>query len=54
VIKAVEHKPFNPDSNTYISFLENVLQKTHDLENRYPHLDFYAEKRILNNRLSQV
>ncbi|MFB6319025.1 GSCFA domain-containing protein [Saccharicrinis sp. FJH54] len=54
IIKAVEHKPFNPNSEAYIAFLENVLQKAHDLENRFPHLDFYAEKRILNDRLSQV
>lgn len=54
ISKAVEHKPFNPLSETYLLFLESTLNKARELENRHPHLDFYAEKRILNDRLSQV
>lgn len=50
VLRAVEHKPFNPDSETYVLFLENLMKKINDLENRYTYLDFYAEKRILNDR----
>lgn len=53
IVKAVEHKPFNPSSEAYTRFLKNVLEKARDFEIRHPHLDFYSEKRILNDRLSQ-
>lgn len=53
ILKAVNHKPFNPEGEAYKTFIQDSILKALDLEKRLPYLDFYDEKRILNDRISR-
>ncbi len=43
IINAFKHKPFHPDTEAHISFLQNSYQKVMALQKRLPHLDFEKE-----------
>ena len=38
--RALKHRPFNPNSESHLKFLENLNQKINTLENKYPHFQF--------------
>jgi hypothetical protein len=44
--KALAHKPFNPNSESHLQFLENIRQKINNLAKQYPdtNFDFYQDK----------
>tara|TARA_R110000850_G_scaffold182360_1_gene307793 strand:+ start:52502 stop:53464 length:963 start_codon:yes stop_codon:yes gene_type:complete len=39
--KGMAHKPFNPDSESHISFLNDLQEKIQSLQKRFSHIDFY-------------
>jgi len=43
IIIAAVHKPFNPQSQQHKQFLKNHFEKTKQLQEQYPHLDFSKE-----------
>ena len=51
--KALEHKPFQPGSNSYKFFLEKTLLKINRLKEKYPYLDFEKEIEICRIRLNK-
>lgn len=51
--KALEHKPFHPDSEYYKSFLEQILLKIGRLKEKYPYLDFKKEIETCRIRLNR-
>lgn len=38
--RALKHRPFNPNSESHLKFLENLNQKINTLVNKYPHFQF--------------
>ena len=38
--RALKHRPFNPNSESHLKFLENLDQKINTLVNKYPHFQF--------------
>ena len=38
--RALKHQPFNPDSESYKKFLENLNQKINTLINKHPNFQF--------------
>lgn len=51
--KALQHKPFHPESEQYKSFLEQIVLKIDRLNKKYPYLDFKNEREICLIRLKQ-
>ena len=51
--KALEHKPFRPDSEAYKSFLEQIVLKINRLKEKYPYLDFEKEIETCRIRLNK-
>ncbi len=43
------HKPFNPQSQQHKKFLQSQLQKTTELQNKHPYLDFGNEMRYFSS-----
>jgi hypothetical protein len=42
--RGLDHRPFNPDSNSYRAFLSGLQKSISDIENEVPGIDFKAEK----------
>lgn len=38
--KSLQHRPFNPNSESHQKFLENLTQKIHSLQEKLPHIQF--------------
>ena len=51
--KALQHKPFHPESAQYKSFLGQIVLKIDRLNKKYPYLDFQNEREICLIRLNQ-
>ncbi|TWV14703.1 GSCFA domain-containing protein [Bacteroidaceae bacterium HV4-6-C5C] len=51
--KALQHKPFHPESFQYKSFLGQIVLKIDRLNKKYPYLDFQNEREICLIRLNQ-
>lgn len=49
--KALQHKPFRPDSEAYKSFLEQIVLKIDRLCGKYPYLDFQNDRELCLTRL---
>lgn len=49
--QAVQHRPLHPDTVTHQTFLHQQLEYITRLENKYPTLDFSAEKSIFHQQL---
>ena len=49
--KAVEHRPFNPQSAAYRQFIIQTLLKIERLNDKFPYFDFSKEKEYLNSKL---
>jgi hypothetical protein len=45
---ALNHKPFNPNSNAHQQFIINTIQKIKALQNAFPYLDFSNELDFFN------
>ena len=43
VARALEHRPFNPESEQYRQFVRHNMAQIQELKERYPHLDVDAE-----------
>ncbi len=43
IVNAFNHKPFHPDTDAHLSFLQNSYQKVMALQKQLPHLDFKKE-----------
>ena len=51
--KALTHRPFQPDSSGYKSFIEDTLQQVKQLQKTYPDLDFNAEIKKLTEKTTE-
>lgn len=51
ILKAVSHKPFNPNTPEYKKFLEKTLQHCLQSEEKYPFLNLQKEREVLNRNL---
>lgn len=49
--KAINHKPFQPDSVAYKQFIHQTLLKVEHLHQKFPYFDLENEKRILHQKL---
>lgn len=49
--KAVEHRPFNAQSQSYKTFLQNTIDDCAILSNKYPFLNFSQELAVLRQKL---
>ena len=53
VARALQHKPFHPDSQEYKRFLEQLLLKIEQLSDKYPYLELDNEKELCLTRLNR-
>ena len=53
VMRAIGHRPFDATSDAYKDFLNSLLKKIVDIEEKYPYLDFENEKRQCNTLLNR-
>lgn len=53
ILKAISHRPFNPNTPEHKKFLEKTLQQCLQLEKTYPFLELQREKEVLNSNLSR-
>lgn len=51
ILKAVEHRPFNPKSEAYRQFIFQTMLKIDRLNDNFPFFDFSKEKEYLNSKL---
>jgi len=51
--KSLEHKPFHPESEGYKRFLEQIVLKMEQLNQKYPYLDFQKERDLCHIRLQK-
>jgi hypothetical protein len=51
ILAAVAHKPFNPETESHQKFVQQILIKISDLQNRKNNLNFDEEIRILKSNL---
>lgn len=51
---AVQHKPFNTNTEVFVKFLEQSLQKTLDLEKQFPYLNLKLEKNYFIRHLEHL
>ena len=49
ILKAVSHRPFNPNTPEHKKFLEKTLQQCLQLEKKYPFLNLQKEKEVLSS-----
>jgi hypothetical protein len=54
IMKALQHRPFNPKSPEYEKFLRANLDEIAQLKNRFPGLDWEKETAHFNQQLSQI
>ena len=53
VKKALEHRPFNPESEAYKTFLRQILLKIRGLKEKFPYLDVQKEETLCQVRLKK-
>ena len=51
IAKALQHKPFRPESEAYKHFLGQIVLKIDRLNEKYPYLDFQNERELCRIRL---
>lgn len=49
--KALEHKPFNPDSEAYRKFLSQIVLKIAQVKEKFPYLEVQKELELCESRL---
>lgn len=53
LIKATQHKPYNPKGNEYKTFLTAQLKKAEEIDKKYPNVNIEKEKNLLKNQLQE-
>jgi len=53
VLKAMEHKPFNPESESYRNFVKNNLGKIYALKVRHKQIDLSKEEAFFKSKLNK-
>ena len=53
IARGLAHRPFDPQSQGYIRFMEQLLQKIEAIEKEHPYIDFENEKRECNTLLNR-
>ena len=53
VTKALDHRPFNPDSAAHKRFIKNVLDKIEAIQDKHPYLNFENETAQCNTLLNR-
>ena len=51
VKKALEHKPFRPESEAYRTFLSQIVLKIMQMKEKFPYLEVQKEKELCESRL---
>ena len=51
VKKALEHRPFNPESEAYRRFLSQIVLKIVRLKEKFPYLEVQKEMELCESRL---
>jgi len=54
ILRAIHHRPFNPDTPEHKQFLIQTLLKLKELQNNYPNFDCEKEVLSLTNKLSSI
>lgn len=54
IINAVNHKPFNKVTEEHLGFLNQYLERTNQLANKYPNLNFNLEKEYFNDEIDAI
>ena len=54
IVKAVNHRPFHPETNSYHKFLNLNLEKIKQLNLKYPFIDFSKEELHFVNELEKI
>ena len=49
--RALEHRPFNPESETYRSFLSQIVLKISQIKEKFPYLEVQKELELCESRL---
>ena len=52
--QAISHRPFNPESKQYKSFLSQTLLKIEDHKRKFPYFDVADETELIKTRLSRL
>ncbi len=52
LIKSMQHRPFQPESQSHQQFLRSNLQRIQQLKQQYPHIDLSAEEAYFNSSLA--
>ena len=53
IMRAMEHRPFDASSDSYKTFLRNLLGKIEAIEEKYSYIDFENEKMRCNTLLNR-
>ena len=53
VKRALEHKPFNPESETYRNFLSQIVLKISQIKEKFPYLEVQKEMELCESRLKK-
>ena len=51
--QGLAHRPFNPDSEAYQTFLSQILLKIEDLKEKLPYLDVQKEIKLCQAQLKK-
>lgn len=54
ILRAINHRPFNPHTEQYKQFLRQTLLKVNDLRIKYPYFECEKEETLLSERLSHL
>ena len=49
--KAINHKPFRPDSEAYRAFLSQIVLKIMQMKEKFPYLEVQKEMELCESRL---
>lgn len=53
IIKATQHRPYNPKGNEYKTFLTAQLKKAEEIVKKYPYVNIEKEKKFFQNQLEE-
>jgi hypothetical protein len=52
IVLALKHRPLNNNTVDYLSFIENQIEKTDQLQNKYPFADFNVVIKKLREKIA--
>lgn len=53
VAASIAHRPSNPDSKEYKTFIESIINKINNIKKNFPYIDMEQELQICNTRLTK-